>query len=487
MSKSLLYVRVSSKVQEREGYSLEAQEKLGKEYAKRNGFEIVRIWRVSESAWKHERKAFNQLIEFAKRHNEIKHIIFDITDRMTRNDFDKLKIYTLINEYNKTIHFARSNKRINKESGADDEFMFDIEVAVAKKMSNDISRKTKMGMTEKAEQGVYPSSAPIGYLNNKLTHKIEIDSSAAPVIKTVFSRMATGNFSLQMLADELYSEGFRSKKGNRIYKSTLSHILKNPIYFGSFFWDRRLYQGIHEPLVTKTIYDRVSEVLCGKSHPSKSQKQFYFNNLITCGICECKILGELKKSTYVYYHCTFSKGRHKDIPYIRQEKLAELFEEPVRRITLPLDISNWLKDVLYEGTKNHCQQQEIRLKTITRENERVRTRLSRLYDTKFDDKIEEEIFLAKEQEYKSQLLDFKCQMENLGNTDRDLFDEGCKIFELCNGLSSLYLDSDYEDKAKLLKVIASNFSLEDLKLYPTYKKPFNFIEKGLESSNWLPR
>ena len=150
MSKSLLYVRVSSKEQEREGYSLEAQEKLGKEYAKRNGFEIVRIWRVSESAWKHERKAFNQLIEFAKRHNEIKHIIFDITDRMTRNDFDKLKIYTLINEYNKTIHFARSNKRINKESGYDDEFMFDIEVAVAKKMSNDISRKTKMGMTEKA-------------------------------------------------------------------------------------------------------------------------------------------------------------------------------------------------------------------------------------------------------------------------------------------------------------------------------------------------
>lgn len=95
MEKAFLYVRVSSKEQEKEGYSLDAQEKLGLDYAFRKNLEIVRIWKVSESAWHEERTAFNQLIEYAKRHNETRHIIFDITDRMTRNDFDKLKIYNL--------------------------------------------------------------------------------------------------------------------------------------------------------------------------------------------------------------------------------------------------------------------------------------------------------------------------------------------------------------------------------------------------------
>ena len=52
MNKALLYVRVSSKEQEKEGYSLDAQEKLGKEYAERKNLEIVRIWKVSESAGK---------------------------------------------------------------------------------------------------------------------------------------------------------------------------------------------------------------------------------------------------------------------------------------------------------------------------------------------------------------------------------------------------------------------------------------------------
>ncbi|MGB8656637.1 MAG: recombinase family protein [Candidatus Zixiibacteriota bacterium] len=213
MNLALLYTRVSSKEQEKEGYSLDAQEKLGCEYALRKNLNITRSWKVSESAWKQERTAFNQMIEYAKKHDEVKHIIFDVTDRMTRNDFDKLKIYTLIKEYNKTIHFSRTNKVFDKNSGPDDEFMFDIEVAVAKKMSNDISRKTQMGMLEKAEQGLYPGPAPLGYRNNKFNHLIDIEEESAPFVKRAFSLMATGLYSLSMARDKLYGEGLRSKQG----------------------------------------------------------------------------------------------------------------------------------------------------------------------------------------------------------------------------------------------------------------------------------
>jgi site-specific DNA recombinase len=102
LNNALLYVRVSSAEQEKEGYSLDAQERLGHEYAARKGLAIVKTWKMSESAWRSERDAFNQMIEYAKRHLEAAHIIFDVTDRMTRNDFDKLKIYTLIKEHGKT-------------------------------------------------------------------------------------------------------------------------------------------------------------------------------------------------------------------------------------------------------------------------------------------------------------------------------------------------------------------------------------------------
>jgi len=209
---ALLYVRVSSKAQE-DGFSLAAQEKLGHEYSQKKNLKIVKSWKVSESAWRSERAAFNLLIEYAKRHDEIKHIIFDVTDRMTRNDFDKLKIYTLIKEHGKTIHLARSNKVFDKNSGSEEEFMLDIEVAVAKKQSNDISRKTKMGMLEKAEQGLYPSVAPIGYKNNRLTHLIEVDEERALFIRKAFTLMASGSYSLAAIVKILNQEGFRGRKG----------------------------------------------------------------------------------------------------------------------------------------------------------------------------------------------------------------------------------------------------------------------------------
>jgi hypothetical protein len=45
-----------------------------------------------------------------------------------------------------TRKYRRYRRYLTKTPGSEEEFMLDIEVAVAKKQSNDISRKAKMGM-----------------------------------------------------------------------------------------------------------------------------------------------------------------------------------------------------------------------------------------------------------------------------------------------------------------------------------------------------
>ncbi len=486
MNLSLLYVRVSSLDQEKDGYSLAAQEKLGYEYARRKELKITRAWKVSESAWHEERTAFNQLVEYAKKHPEIKHIIFDVTDRMTRNDFDKLKIYNLIKDYDKTIHFSRTNKIFNKNSGSDDVFMFDIEVAVAKKMSNDISRKTKMGMLEKAEQGLYPSVAPLGYKNNRITHLIEVDKENAPHIKRACSRMSSGSYSLRMLEYQLYDEGLRSKSSKRVGTSTLDHVLKNPIFYGAFRWNGKLYQGSHVPIISKQLFDKVQSVLNGTYHPSIHKRKFHFNSLMICGVCGCKVVGEEKKNKYKYYHCTFSKGRHKEgAGYVREETVSEMFEEPVRKITLNDDITEWLIEGLKERSKNVSKLQENRYNSLNSQYNKVNTRLSRLYDYKFDGAINEEMFNVKEDEYKSQLIEIKSQIDSVQAINPDIHEYGYKTFELSNKRYRQYVRANNEGKAKILKFIASNYTLNDLSLDATYKKPFSFIAEGLSCTTWL--
>ncbi len=487
---AILYVRVSSLEQEKEGYSLDAQEKLGIDYAKKNKLNIARTWKVVESAWssKKVRLEFNQMIDYAKKHPEIKHIIFDITDRMTRNDFDKLKILELIKEHDKTIHFSRSNKILNKHATPEDIFMMDIEVAVAKKMSNDISRKSQMGMLEKAEQGVYPGSAPLGYLNNKETREIDVDETRAPFVKQLFELIASGKYSLGMASDYLYKEGLRSRKGNKVPKSAIAKMLRNPMYYGAFRYKDKIYhEAKHEPLISKCLFEKAQKILSGRNRPYKTRAGFTFNNLMRCGNCDCRVSGEMKKKRYTYYHCTFSKGRHGCAGYFREEKIVELFEEPIKKITIPNDLYLWMIDMLRETSQDTAKTNEKRLCELQKELGTAQDRLSRLIDVKLDNSIDNEMYNLKSEEYKNRIFEVKSQIQNVNRLNPNFFDDGCKTLELCKNLYSEYVRQDYTGKAEILKTVASNYTLHDLSITATYRKPFSILAKGLSRSKWLPR
>ena len=61
--------RVSSREQEREGFSLDVQEESLQQYADRHNGQIVQMYRIAETASKQdERQTFKALLEFAKKH-----------------------------------------------------------------------------------------------------------------------------------------------------------------------------------------------------------------------------------------------------------------------------------------------------------------------------------------------------------------------------------------------------------------------------------
>src|SRR5437016_398110 len=80
---SVRFDRVSSEEQ-RDGFSLDAQESMGQKYAKERGLKYVKIWSVDESASKEdERKHFFAMIDFVKG-KDVKDVVFDKIDRACR-------------------------------------------------------------------------------------------------------------------------------------------------------------------------------------------------------------------------------------------------------------------------------------------------------------------------------------------------------------------------------------------------------------------
>ncbi len=480
MEKAVLYLRVSSKGQE-DGYSLDAQEKLGKEYAQKHNLEIVRTWRGSESAWgKKKRCRFIQMLDYAKKHSEVKHVIFDILDRMTRNDFDKIKIKELINEYGKTIHFSRTNKVYNKDSNPDDEFMLDIEVAVAKKMSNDISRKTKMGMDEKAESGIYPSNTPLGYLNKE--GEVEIDPVNAPLVKMMFEKVASGAYSLIALEDQMFALGLRHKTRNtKVRKSTLYRILKNPFYYGEFIWGKKRYQGNHTPLVSKTLWDQANAKLSGNHRPYKTKKSFAFKGLLRCGYCDCTILGQMAKGKYTYYRCSFSKGQHKHAGYLLEDDLAAKFESVVDKIVLPAETVTWLKEGIAEMAKQAESVKNHQRTTFETELKHAETKLSKLYDLRLEGTGSQEMWNRKEQEINAEIARIQQALQAMGTDPATIVQKSEETLEIVSNLGTLFRKADNFDKAKIVRMLGENFVLDEHNDIQTqYRMPFNFIAEAKE-------
>ena len=370
MNKTVIYLRVSSKGQEENGYSLDAQEKLAREYAAKKGLAVVKIWKGAESAWgKIERTNFSEMMAFMKKHHEVRHIIFDVLDRMTRNDVDKLKIAQLVKQYDKVVHFSRDNKMYSRESSSDEEFMMDVEVAASKKLSNYIAYKTRMGMEEKAEQGIYPGNAPLGYINVTTKEKesiIEADPINAPLVTELFEYASTGKYSLEELEEIFYGKGLRTKsRGNRVSLKSISKMLHSPFYYGVFKWGKKLYQGTHTPLVSKAVWDKTQEALAAKAHRYDTRHNYPFNRLITCEHCGHYILGAKAKHKYLYYRCAHYNKDHKKSGYLTEARLAEQLADTIQDIELPKEVVELLCKGLKQkglranqinaGTSRYCK------------------------------------------------------------------------------------------------------------------------------------
>lgn len=270
-------------------------------------------------------------------------LLVEKADRLYRN----LKDWVILDELDLEIHFVKENVILSSESRSTEKFMHGIKVLMAKNYIDNLSEETKKGMIEKAEQGIFPSFAPLGYLNVEHNGKkiIQPDPKLAPMITKLYEWYSSGNYSLLTLTKKAHEEGLTYRKSNgKVNKSVVHKILKNPVYYGEFDWAGKRYQGNHEPLITRDLFDAVQEVMADKgSRRTKQQKhEWAFAGLVSCGHCGCALTAEKKKGIYVYYHCTGNRGECPEKKYVREEDLANQFGDGLRAIQLDGEVLQWV-------------------------------------------------------------------------------------------------------------------------------------------------
>src|ERR1700731_2662915 len=201
---AVIYARVSSKEQEKEGFSIPAQLKLLKDYAAAQDFTVAQEYIDVETAKQTGRAAFGEMVAYLKAHPSVRVMLVEKTDRLYRN----LKDWVTMDDLDVEIHFPNEGVVLSRESRSSEKFMHGIKVLMAKNYIDNLSEEARKGMQEKAEQGIWPSMAPVGYLNvvgpdGRKT--IIPDPHAAPIVAHLFGWYASGTLSLREAAEKAYS------------------------------------------------------------------------------------------------------------------------------------------------------------------------------------------------------------------------------------------------------------------------------------------
>ena len=483
---AVTYARVSSDRQEKEGFSIPAQIKLLKSYAADNHVAIVREYVEVETAKRAGRKAFNEMLKYLEDNHRmcspgderwIDHILVEKTDRLYRN----MKDYVTFDELDLKLHFVKENKILSKESSSSDQFIHGIMVLMARRTIQNLSEETRKGMTQKASEGLYPSYAPLGYLNVQQGDKriIVPDEKLRPLITKMFEMYATGSYSLSDIVEKIREEGLVYRKDNKkVGKSTIHKMLSNPVYYGGFLWKGQLYEGIHEPIVTKDLWDKAQDVLNGRQNKKTGYRKhkWAFQGLISCGRCGCAMTAEIKKGRYIYYHCTGQKGNCGE-PYVREEEIDKQFGLLLRSLEFDDEVLQWVRTALQESHKDEEAYHNEQTNILQKEYQRLQDRIDKMYDDKLDGLVSAEMFSRKHEEYRREQAAILKSIQLHQQANESYLYDGVRILELARNAFKLYIEQDMGEKRRLLQIVFSNCTWADGSLTPDYRKPFDLLVK----------
>lgn len=166
-----IYVRVSTDDQRDNGYSIDSQLRVIKEYCEKNEYDIVDVYNDAGHSGKDLMRPEMQRLLKDIKSKKIDKLVAIKVDRLTRNNYD-VKIELILEPYD--------------VSTANGEMIFGMNLVFGQRERKEIGARTKRAMEEMALERIHPSKAPYGYIRNKETGHLEVEPIEVEVVKEIF-------------------------------------------------------------------------------------------------------------------------------------------------------------------------------------------------------------------------------------------------------------------------------------------------------------
>ena len=169
---------------------------------------------------------------------------------------------------------------------------------------------------------------------------------------------------------------------------------------------------------------------------------------------------------------------------MREEELGERLGQTLKNIYIPDSVLAQLEKSLLADTGHQEQSQKPQRERLEKRLGLVRHKFEHAYMDELDGKISEEFWERKAVEWKAEEEQIQHALRGVVQVQPERILDGIKILELANKAYTLYVKQTPEEKAKLLRMVLSNCSVDAVSLYPTYRKPFDLIFERAKNKEW---
>lgn len=482
MKKAVLYARVSSNRQEKEGFSIPAQIKFLREYALNNDMDIVEEFVEAETAKETGRKRFNAMVDYLQNIEGEKIILVEKVDRLYRNLLDYATIDSI---KGLAVHFVKENEILSEDSRSSIKFVIGIKVLMAKQYIDNLREEAEKGLNERIEQG-YALYPPLGYTyGDDGTHKhaIIIDTERAPYAIRAFELFVYDNLSASAINDILYNEGLRNRDGNKYAVSTIQRMFRNVMYVGDYMYQGKYYpDGRHTPLISRELFQLAQNKLNNANDTTRQHDiEFPYIGLFKCGVCGCSYTAERKVKPsgkeYIYYHCT-GKGKIKTCKkesYISQDKIDKIMAEILKGLeNIPQTLIDEIKDTLKETHDLKNNYSDNAQKNITKRINEIDRLIQAGYQRmlKHNNPMEEELWNNNYKQWRAEKEQLRIEQARIDKADDEYYKQSELILKFCKNAHNFFLKATPSEKRTICEIIGSNFIATgkdiDITLYPVF-------------------
>ena len=362
MMKAIIYSRVSTDAQERDGTSLDTQERACAEYATEQGWEIVRRIRDTDSGALLEREGLTELRE-ALRHGTADVIVAYAVDRLSRS---QNHIGILFDEFEAGgVTLAFVTERF--EDTAVGRFILAARAFIAEVEREKIAERTMRGKEERASSGRIPQATGrgmYGYHYDSDTGRRVVNGEQAAVVRRS-SRTSRGARRSLGSPTGSTKQGIPAYAGGTWSTWTVRNMLRNPGYAGRTIFKRTKTRHRRDPVsgkrrrvvelrdesewieipdatppvVSEELFDAVQARLLDPERRRQAQRKhdYPLGGIVRCARCNGAMVGQTSMGKYRYYRCrrAYAGPRHDRCP-TRYVRAGDLERAVVRELTTVL-------------------------------------------------------------------------------------------------------------------------------------------------------